>query len=193
MRSKKEFFGQVKSHVNQGRALIQDYMNQLAELNEMINSDSYSANYKRTEVQPKINRLHKLIDEEQTRVMKSVNEECAAYINELRNADALDPDQITDDLKLLQTGIKLRRRDIDALLRRNADNGTMQLLILRYCHDNDIETGIHFRGHEPIVNEVSSIPYTVEVVMRWAGKNESVYERLMGEGSPMEQAFSNEE
>ena len=65
---------------------------------------------------------------------------CDSYIAELRDEDELDPTKLTDDVRLLNSGVKMTSRDIKAMLKRNSDNRTMLQVILRYADEHNIET-----------------------------------------------------
>lgn len=64
---------------------------------------------------------------------------CGGFADELRQADALNPADITDDAKLLNCGLKLKRSDLENLFDKYTGNRTMQRLILDAAETNGIQ------------------------------------------------------
>lgn len=57
----------------------------------------------------------------------------SAFLDEIKNIDALDGGKLTDDVKLLESPIKLSKNDLEAMFDRAKadDNRTMLMLIMR--------------------------------------------------------------
>lgn len=57
----------------------------------------------------------------------------SAFLDEIKNIDALDGGKLTDDVKLLESPIKLNKTDLEAMFDRAKadDNRTMLMLIMR--------------------------------------------------------------
>ena len=57
----------------------------------------------------------------------------SAFLDEIKNIDALDGGKLTDDVKLLESPIKLSKNDLEAMFDRAKadDNRTMLMLIVR--------------------------------------------------------------
>lgn len=72
-------------------------------------------------------------------VNDSIKKLCSGYADELRQADALNPADITDDAKLLNCGLKLKRSDLENLFDKYNGNRTMQRLILDAAETNGIQ------------------------------------------------------
>lgn len=95
----------------------------------------------------------------------------AAKVKELEAEDALDPSALTDDCKLLNSGVKLNARDINAMLERNATNRTMVQVILRYCRDNGIDVKQHYIGNEQNIRNVKNMDTVIDMfVDHWIDK-----------------------
>ena len=69
----------------------------------------------------------------------SIKKLCGGFADELRQADALNPADITDDAKLLNCGLKLKRSDLENLFDKYTGNRTMQRLILDAAETNGIQ------------------------------------------------------
>lgn len=189
MRTKREFYNQVNGITKKGLQALQDLSDQLAKVNKDISSGDYSGDYVREKLLPKRDSLRRQMEEVRYNASVEAQRICDEYMDELRSQDDLDPSLLTDDVKLLQAGVKLTKRDITAMLKRNADNHTMTQVILRYCKENDIDAPAYYLGNKPIIDNVAVVPQTVEVSLKWNDRQSTVYERLMGEGSEMERAF----
>ena len=74
------------------------------------------------------------IDNAQREVQKA----CASYTVDVDNANALNPADLTDDVKLLNCGAPLSENDIQQMRNRNSDNNTMLRLIANYAREHNI-------------------------------------------------------
>ena len=193
MRTKKDFYNQINNVTKNGLKTLQELSAQIADLREKIGSGKYRSGYVRTELIPQKDSLKRQMDDVRYKTNMEVKRICAEYTDELRAQDDLDPSLLTDDVKLLKAGVKLTKRDITAMLNRNAGNHTMTQLILRYCKENDIDSGVHYMGNRPIIDSVAMVPYTVETALKWSDRQSTVYERLMGVGSSMDEVFNRED
>lgn len=189
MRTKRDFYNQVNGVVKEGLKSLQDLSDQLTKVSEDINSGKYSGEYVREKLISQRDSLRRQMDDIRHNANNEVQRICAEYTDELRSQEDLDPSLLTEDVKLLQAGVKLTQRDIKAMLNRNADNHTMTQVILRYCKENDIDAGVHYMGNKPIIDNVAVVPYTVETALKWSDRP-TVYEKLMGEGSDADRVFS---
>lgn len=188
MRTKREFYNQVNGVVKEGLKNLQDLSAQLDDVSKAISSGKYSEKY----IREKQDSIKRQMKEVRANANKEAKRICDEYTDELRAQDDLDPSLLTEDVKLLHAGVKLTKRDITAMLNRNADNHTMTQVILRYCEENGIDTGgVYYVGNKPIIDNVSTVPYTAEVALRWSDSQSTVYERIMGEGSDLEKVFSD--
>lgn len=189
MRTKKEFYEEINGITVGAMKTIQNLTAQLNEVEAQISSGIYSAEHIRRELFTKKDVLKGKIRDTREKAEKAAKAVCDEYVQELRDQEELDPALLTDDVRLLQAGVKLNERDAKAMLRRNAGNQTMTQLILRYCKENDIETGVYYYGNKPIIDSVGAIPTAVNTSLRWSNQ-ENVYDRLMGEGSEVERYFN---
>lgn len=77
-------------------------------------------------------------DETRRAVAQLVNQ----HVAELVKADALNPDELNEaDMKLLNSGLPLTKRDLSVMLERNQDNATMTQTVLRWARAHDVDMG----------------------------------------------------
>lgn len=94
----------------------------------------------------------------------------AEYRTEAERLNDLNPDDINDDVKLLQTGVDLLPRDIEALLRRNNTNRTMVQLVLRYAKAHNIDTSSMYVGTADEVKRADTLTTTLKYFEKWIDK-----------------------
>ena len=108
------------------------------QIEEKINSGRYSQKTIDNELKPKLQAMQN----NQREACKNALDEARSLISQFREdnakANQLNPAELTDDVKLLQSGIILKPRDIEGMLERNASNRTMTQIILRYAEENKI-------------------------------------------------------
>lgn len=118
---------------------VQKVVEEKVQLEEKVKAGRYSAETVQNEIKPRIDDLK--------RKTKSLSEQAIAdaaalvskYRDEIEERYCLDPEELNDDIKLLQAGIPLSVRDVQAILRRNEDNRTMTALALRYAEQHDLK------------------------------------------------------
>ena len=110
-------------------------------LEEEKKAGRYSQKALESEINPKIDALRGKIHS----MCEEAISEAQGHINQYKtDADALNnlnPAELTDDIKLLQSGIVLKAGDIQGILKRNEGNRTMTQIILRYAEEHGIDTG----------------------------------------------------
>lgn len=95
----------------------------------------------------------------------------AKYRADAEKRNNLDPAELTDDVKLFQTGIPLLPRDIQAILERNSGNRTMTQLALRYAKEHGIETGgTNYTGGEAERQTANALDEIIRYYSRWIDK-----------------------
>ena len=118
---------------------VQKVVEEKEQLEEKVKAGRYSAETVQNEIKPRIDDLK--------RKTKSLSEQAIAdaaalvskYRDEIEERYCLDPAELNDDIKLLQAGIPLSVRDVQAILRRNENNRTMTTLALRYAEQHDLK------------------------------------------------------
>lgn len=110
-------------------------------LEEKIKSNRYTPEVMKSEMYPKRDELRRKVESLCDTAFKDAKDHIAKYRADVADSNRLDPSQLTDDVKLLQPGIKLTPADIQGMIKRNENNRTMLQIILRYAEENDIDTG----------------------------------------------------
>lgn len=102
------------------------------------------------------------LERENSRYEDEVNDNikklCDGFADELRQADALNPADITDDAKLLNSGFKFKRSELEKMFDRYDGNKTMQRLIIDAADKN----GIQQFGRVVLPSESGELAKTVE-------------------------------
>ena len=110
----------------------------------------------------------------------------AEYVKELHKANQINPDDLTDDIKLLQAGVALSADDLTVLFDRNAGNNTMQKLISDFAKQYNRDIQRYYRpANIDFIKGVESIPETMKVVLKWNDKP-NVFNQFIGEGSSLD-------
>lgn len=88
---------------------------------------------------PAMNGLRIKIRNDSEAAIRNAEKMVAEYRESSARLNNLNPADITDDIKLLQAGVTLLPRDLEAILERNKDNRTMVQLVERYAKQNKID------------------------------------------------------
>lgn len=192
MRTKRDFYNDITSLTKTAMAKMQELTLEHNEIDQMIRSGKYSGDYLRKELYPKKDALKREIEEIRESANQAAEKLCSDYTEELRRGDDLNPEKLTHDTALFRSGVRLTARDIKAILNRNAGNGTMEQLALRYAADHEIDLGERYLyvGNKNLINEVLSVPTAVKTSLKWPEKESTVYEKLMGESSQLNAVFN---
>ena len=143
-------------------------------LEEKIKSGRYSAQALRDEVYPKRDTLRQEIRNSTDNAIKEAKALIEQYRKDANALNDLDPSEITDDLKLMQSGISLRPNDIQAILRRNANNRTMLQLTLRYAAEHKISTnGTFYIGGQREKETADNLDEMLHYVAKYIDKPEA--------------------
>lgn len=160
-------YNTLESHTEEiGRAV-----SECETLEEKIKSGRYTPQVLRDEIYPKRDEIRRKI----TSMCESAIAEAENHISQYR-ADAaelnnLDPAELTDDVKLLQSGITLLSRDIQGMLKRNSGNRTMTQIILRYAKEHNIETnGTFYIGGQKEEETAKSLDTILFYYKGWIDK-----------------------
>jgi len=140
-----------------------------AELKDRIDSGYYSADITRTIQRPRYDALMGEIHADINTALDKAHAAIDEHIKALKREDELDPSALTDDIKLLQGGIKLTEGDINAMLRRCNGNKTMTQLVVRYADEHKIlPKGVVYNGNGRAINDANGLHSVVEYYRRWA-------------------------
>ena len=110
-------------------------------LEEKIKANRYTPQVLKNEIYPKRDELRRKITSMCNTALKEAQSHIDQYRQDAAELNNLDPAELTDDVKLLQSGITLLPRDVQGMLKRNSGNRTMTQVILRYAQEHNIDTG----------------------------------------------------
>lgn len=192
MTTKRNFYWDIRSIANSTIEEMNELDKQAKSLDDKIKSKRYTPDVISKELMPELQGIKREINKRKEEGCKAIRIRSDEYIAELRKADELNPDNLTDDIKLLQSGVALSADDLATLFDRNAGNSTMQKLITDFAkqHNRDIQR--YYRPtHADLIISVNTVPEAMQTVLNWYNKP-SVYEKLVGEGSQFDQYFCNE-
>ena len=193
MTSRRNFYWDIRGIVNSTIEDLTEFDKQEKAIQDKIKSNRYTAKAVQSELQPELATIRRNRETRREDGVAAVRARASEYIAELRKADQLNPDNLTDDIKLLQSGVALSADDLATLFDRNAGNSTMQKLITDFAkqHGRDIQR--YYRPtNADLIASVNTVPEVIKTVLKWHN-NPSAYEKLIGEGSQFDQYFSNEQ
>lgn len=143
-------------------------------LEQKINSGRYSPQALRDEIYPKRDELRQKVKILCNSALNEARNHVAKYRADAAELDNLDPAELTDDVKLLQSGITLKPRDIQGMLKRNEGNRTMLQIILRYAEEHKIDTGGTFYvGGQQEKQTADSLDQIIHYYEKWIDKPNS--------------------
>lgn len=189
--NKREFYVNFAQAVREGILEIKEMDLEIDTIRKMIDDRKYTAEHVNKVLYPALREKQREVKLKKEKILEELRGTCEAFAEDMRRTDDLNPADLTDDIKLLESRIPLTKRDIDVMLERNSGNNTMTQLILRYCENNGIETRTAYRGSYDTIKSLEPLLEAARVSLEWADKD-NVYDRLLGEGSEAESAFSEE-
>lgn len=135
---------------------VQKVVEEKAQLEEKVRTGRYSVETVNREIRPRIDDLKQRILSMKEKTFADAKALVDGYRNEIDEQNNLDPKEINDDIKLLQAGIPLTVRDVEAILKRSENNRTMSQLAIRYAaqHDLKIENSYRFEREQ---NEAKAV------------------------------------
>ena len=132
-----------------------------------IKAGHYTPQALAADINPTCDQLRTRLRGQYNQMMDNARKMIAEYRTEAERLNELNPDDINDDIKLLQTGVDLLPRDIEALLRRNSDNRTMIQLILRYAEAHNIETSSMYAGTSAEMQRAETLDRVLLYFDKW--------------------------
>ena len=146
-----------------------------AKLEAKIKEGRYSNQTLTKEIYPKRDELKRKIEGECTRAIKAAHDSIATYRADAEALSDLDPSAITDDVKILQAGVTLTARDIQAIINRNPDNRTMIQIALRYAKEHNIDMkGTYYIGGQQEKETANTLDGIVDYYARWIDKENNL-------------------
>ena len=161
----------VISTLNEHAEAVAPLVQKAAQLEADIKSNRYNMQTINSELYPALHSAHRQIEAAQDEAKKAVSALVEAHVADLERQDALNAEDLTDDCKLLTAGITLNKRDLTALLDKNAGNRTMTQVILRYAREHEIDMGAMYIGNEEKIRAARGVTGAVGLyVDHWMDK-----------------------
>lgn len=190
----KQFYVNLTTDLKEGLDKVAALASDLKKVDADISSGTFSEDHVRAVLRPKRAEITKEIDRAQDDARRAAQAIINKFAKELRDADALNPAELTDDVRLLEPGISLRKQDILAIIERNANNRTMVQLALRAAEDRGIDLdGIRYTTNESRARHAEALRYVVDVALRWSTEpGKKMFDKLFGEGSEVHRVYCDE-
>lgn len=192
MVKKRDFYWDIRKLVTSTIEDLNEFEKQAQAIDGKIHSKRYTPEIVQRELVPQLQDVKRKMEMRREVGRSAVRSRANEFIAELRAADQLNPDNLTDDIKLLQSGVALSADDLAVLFDRNAGNSTMQKLICDFAkqHDRDIER--HYRpANADLIQGVGNIPQVLDVVMKWHNKPD-IFNQFVGDGSNLDTLLRDE-
>ena len=189
----KQFYVTLTTDLKEGLDKVAALASDLKKVDADISSGTFSEDHVRAVLRPKSAEIKKEIERAQEDARKAAQATINKFAKELRDADALNPAELTDDVRLLELGT-LRKQDILAIIERNADNRTMVQLALIAAEDRGIDLdGLRYTTNESRARHAEALRYVVDVALRWSTQPEKqMFGKLFGEGTEVHRVYCDE-
>ena len=160
----------VYDTLSEGTESLKGRKASVKELNEKIDSGRYSSTALQAEIYPKRDELKRSIRGDADKILDNARNMIAEHEEELRKLDVLNPSDITDDVKLFNSGIVLNANDIKGILERNKTNRTMTQIALRYAEQHNIKVDVYYNKSANVIRELDGLKDAVNRYSRWIDK-----------------------
>ena len=185
----KEFFEAYRTIIRSAIDTIADSKREEAKVAEQINSGRFTSEHIAKELQPSLSRLKADRKKTMEKAFDEVTALISSYQKELYASDSLNPGDITEDIRLLQSGLPLTERDLNDILSRSSGNQTMTVLTIRYANEHGIALhGTNATSGARAAGELDQMRYVANTVLKHAfdcsaASTESVYQKVLGDSS----------
>ena len=149
-----DIVNEVYSGLKEATTEIQKIVAVQNDLEAKVKSGRYNTETVKNEFKPRIDDLKWQTRKLSEQAIADAKALVSNYRAEVDEKNHLDANELTDDIKLLQSGIPLTERDVEHILRRAENNRTMTSLALRYAEQHGLK--------------IQHRPYTFELEMKSA-------------------------
>lgn len=191
--TKREYYKELKKTIDEGFTAYQKKRQEYNRLREQRDRQDYSARYINSELIPEMAKIKRQLEDIQYNTRETVRKLTEEIKKTVSDSNRLNPEDLTEDVKLLQGGLILKKRDIEGILERNSDNRTMIQLALRYAEEHDIKLdAVYIENSSSVFDSAQS---ALDIVVKWydTDKKETfdrVYDCIFSEGSELYQTCS---
>lgn len=185
--NEKNFYDEVNASTKKAIEKLNELSKNIANLKEDIKSMKYSYEHKCNVLQPALSEAQRKYNSIKENVLFEFDRYANKLISAYKEEEKLDVNQLTDDAKLFQLGVKLPAEDVINIFNKNSGNPTMQKIIHEYVVNNGYDTKTQVMvtpDYETRKKSVWNVKNVVEVVVKHHDKPD-IYEQFMGEGSEL--------
>lgn len=163
---RKDFYSKIVDALNDGYMNARERRNELKKLENDYNSDVYYL--LKNDILKEINAKRIEIDSIVRKTYADFSSIAAEYVESLKERDLIKADELTDDVKLLTSGLPLLERDLKGIIDRSGRNRTMVQLCMRYAREhNMILNGYWYVPAESEKTSVDAVVKTIETVFKY--------------------------
>lgn len=166
-------YNEVKSYLRNSEDNISEQRNVVRVLEKRSQDNQYST-AKKQELSDKAKNEKAVLDSMCKQAIEQAQNIVSKGVDSIRDKYSLKGEDLTDDVKLLNCGIKLSEKDIDSMLKRNAGNSTMIQVILQYAHENGIKKDVVFTELTELQKFVNNINNTIHYYAKWIDKDNAM-------------------
>lgn len=142
-----------------------------AALEAEAKSGRYTPQVIAKEYSPKLQELRMKMRTESEQTIRKAQAHVARYREESARLNDLDAAKLTDDYRLLTSGISLNAHDLEKIIDNAPDNRTMRTLVRRYAKEHGIEIGAKYRMDDhPEERIANNLDGCIDYYSKWIGK-----------------------
>lgn len=170
-----EITNTVYESLKSASAKLLPTINEFTEVETAIHSNRFTEEYLRKTLYPREKQLRNALDEAGHKAIQDAHKLVEQYKKDAAEINCLDPAALTDDIRLLNSGISLFPRDIQAILKRNEGNRTMTQLVLRYAQEHDINIqGLEYNRGEDHSRIADALDGILTYYEKWITRNNNL-------------------
>ena len=185
---RREYLARIRDQVDQGYMDYQKKMKEYEKLRANRENGKYSYEYLTTTIIPKMNLLKREMDDIQYHVNVFVRSITEMRKESLKDFDRIRPEELTEDVKLLQGGLILEERDVQGIIDRNPGNRSMVQLALRYAEQHGMRIKADYASAQSMKQSYDAISGSVATVVKWYDSPKDyqrIYDAVMGDNSAL--------
>ena len=173
----RDFKSDLKNCIAKTRKSIEQHQENIKNLQKEIDSKVYSSEIIQ-KLEDKIRAEERNIRGGWTNCIDSFRDDATKIIEKYaefaRNLDVVDGSEITDDAKLLNSGINLNERDIEAIAERSKGNQTMGRMLFEYCQTHNFKvpevTLLDYGSGSRTAEEIEGCKSGIHYFSKWIDK-----------------------
>lgn len=181
--------GQVRNSLHTSAQEIRELNEKVKEIDSKIQSNRYSDYFIKSNLEPERAKIRKEIEKAKEAAIKRASDIVDRAINEYQSMDELNPEALTDDVKILDLGrlFTLTEKDLLTIIARDPENTTMRQIVTRYAAEHDLDLGkeVKYFGHAQEIRRLTEFRDTVAMYFPGWAENPNV-------DAMIEEAFAGE-